>query len=110
MRCSVRVVVGVVLLAAVAVGCSHGAPTPTPQPGGLALTPEEIRGRLLGATPTDSADWLVLERTLYSANSGGKVGYYVTIFLFGAERETNVDQDCYNRASVGRLLPVSCRR
>lgn len=56
-------------------------------------------------------DYTVVAKNTYLGGeaSGGRRGYYVTILLFGAERETQVSHDCYERARLGSALPTDCR-
>lgn len=49
------------------------------------------------------ADYTVVAKNVYRGE--GKTGYYVTLVLFGAERETAVSERCYSVASIGKLLP-----
>jgi hypothetical protein len=66
--------------------------------------PERYRCRTAADGP---ADWTVLDKTTYSG--GDKRGYYVTIALFGSERETQVSTPCYTNARLGQPLPSECR-
>lgn len=61
-------------------------------------------------TATTPSDYVVVGKAIYSGDgSDGKRGRYVSFILFGAERETVVSLDCYNRAVVGQILARDCR-
>jgi len=91
-----RTTFGIALIVLVlTVGCSDAVPTT-----GSATV---VRG---------PADYTVVAKNIYRASDGntsGRQGYYVTIVLFGAERETQVTFPCYSAAVLGRLLPADCR-
>jgi len=55
-------------------------------------------------------DYTILAKNQYgSGQTSGKAGYYVTIVLFGEERETAVSRTCYNAATLGSVLSTECR-
>lgn len=90
-------IIAFALLGLIAAGCSESkAPAPP---------------RSAPVAPKTPPDYTVVAKNVYSASAGGgtgKTGYYVTIVLFGAERETRVSSECYS-TPVGAVLHPNCR-
>jgi len=80
--------------------------TENPVPGGSA---RDDAGRPVPTASGGGQDYIVVEKTIYRGTGSGKAGYYVTIILFGTERETAVTFPCYQSATLGKVLPLDCR-
>jgi hypothetical protein len=59
-------------------------------------------------TKPAETDYIILAKNHYSGTPGARSGYYVTIVVGGAERETEIDSLCFRRLSVGVVLPPDC--
>ena len=61
-------------------------------------------------TPSGPPDYTIVAKNIYRGQGAdGKSGQYLTIILFGEERETQVSGACYTAADLGTVLARDCR-